>query len=212
MTILILIVATIIAGYFLNKYYIRPHEELAKIYRALSGVGIPKTEANFKYDTFTPKGVPVKSVVPVPSDALNLIDAGISLTIARYKAVFTNWDKGFTFPEYQVLFVEPRGVTVENDPGAPLIFANGVSAAGTTLMGELSPVKNPIIVLPHQEKQQWSHNEFLMNSAQYEAEHTIEFLNRKSEPVDFYKKFGTTTPFSNDPDVGVGDVHPHQIP
>jgi hypothetical protein len=177
MTLLILIALGILAGYLVNKYYLKPNAELAKIFRALSGIGIPKTECKFKYDYVTPKGVPVKSVVQVPAEALQLIDAGISVQIARYTQVFPNWNFGKTFGEYRVLFVEPRGVTVENDPGAPLIYVNGTSAAGATIgmePGNLSPVDRPMMVIPHQEKQNWSHKEFLLNTATAESEHTPE--------------------------------------
>jgi hypothetical protein len=171
--------------------------ESKRIHNALDReAGIPKHDANFKYSYRSPGGVQVASTVQVPSDALPLLDEGITNQITRHSGAHPEWVNYRNLSDYKVLFVEPSGVTVETDPGAPLIHVRGVSSAGTTIgTTEYSSCRpNLYIVLPHQAAQGWSHRDYLMRSAWHESEHIREWENNRNV---FYQ-------FAN-----AGDVHPH---
>lgn len=201
-TVLIIIaIAAAIAGiwYFLRKSKTAAAD--SDIWRALSGLGIPKSKAMFAQTYTTPQGVSVRSTVPVPPAALQSIDTGINNQIVRHNAAYPKWDKGKAFPEYRVLFVDPMAFNQYTDPGSPALLINGVQSAGTVIgmtEGNLSPVKEPYIVLPHQQDSQWSHADYLMHSAWNESEHYREWINRDTEPVGKWKEYE-----------GAFDVHPH---
>jgi hypothetical protein len=199
--LVILAIAAAAAGiwYFSRKQ--KAWDVDAAIWRALSGFGIPKSKAMFAYTYTTPQGVAVRSTVAVPGSALQSIDDGINNQIIRHNAAYPKWDKGKTFPEYRLLFVDPMAFNEFTDPGSPALLVNGVQTAGTVLgmiEGNLSPVKEPYIVLPHQQDSQWSHVDYLMHSAWNEGEHFREWLNRDNEPVGKWKEYE-----------GPNDVHPH---
>jgi hypothetical protein len=197
--ILAITAAAVGVWFFLKKQ--KKLDADAAIWRALSGFGIPKSNANFKFTYTTPLGVSVRSTVPVPSSGLSDIDTGIGEQIRRHDAAYPKWDLGKTHPEYKVLFVEPMTVNQINDPGSPAIKVNGTQTAGTVLgmiEGNLSAVKEPFIVLPHQANQGWGYRDYLVHSAWHESEHFREWLNRNNEPVGKWKEYE-----------GANDVHPH---
>lgn len=171
--------------------------EVKKIHRDLDGLGIPKHKAKFKYSTRTFDGVKVISTVPVPEEAIREIDEGISILFDHQDARRPEWDKMRDPAEFTVLFIEPHGVNVETEPGAPHLSVGGVTTAGTNIGAAPNQAcDRPYLVLPHQKDQEWRFLEYLRNSVFYEGEHVREWANDPAVWARF---------------VGAGDSHPHEI-
>ena len=182
------------AAFFGVKYL----QRWKRVHNALDQeIGIPKHHAKFRYEQMTPAGIKVWSVVEVPDQALDAIDRGISEMLRRYTAIRPDFKNASQIHEYKILFVEPDGVTVETNPGAPFIYhRSGGPTAGTVIGCNSDSACRPYvyIVLPHQAKQNWQYLDYLAHSADHECEHYFEWHNCAS--LFFY--FATA-----------GDVHPH---
>jgi len=193
-TITVIAVLVILAGLVLAVLYIGKRLNRYKaIWKALDGWGIPKSVSMFKYNFITPKGVRVISTVTVPDTALNDIDAGIESQIIRHNAAFPHWNNFKKHTDYQVLFVDQ----MDEHPthGTPEVRIQGIQSAGTCI--GVNPMGNnvePMIVLPHQQKQEWKFRDYLMRSAWNESEHCREFVNS----LEIFLKYAVAN-----------DVHPH---
>lgn len=185
-------------------------DDMDAIYRALDGVGIPKSEAGFKIVTRTPGGSCVRSVVAVPPEALAAIDTGIRTQIERAGSYNPTWTRKTNLNQYRVLFVEPstfhaphprdgeKCTTLVNTPGSPCLLVKGVQSAGTVIgAGTMSPLGQIYIVLPHQQGQQWRFLDYLAASARNESEHDRECSEEGLQGENCIK-FQTQS-----------DVHPH---
>lgn len=151
-----------------------------EIYKNLDDVGIPKSEAKFKHTFVSPGGVKVLSTVPVPAVALLEIDDGISRTIRQHAAVYPTWEKNRNLNEWQVLFVEPRAINQQQEPGSPAIHVRGIQSCGTVIgigYKEAAERETQFIVLPHQQGQNWRFLNYLNNCAAHESDHLFEFKN-----------------------------------
>lgn len=191
--ILGIIVAVALAGGIYLITRLSKRAEAAKnLWQALDGLGIPKHVAEFKHAALTPKGIEVKSTVPVPPEALATIDAGIDEQMKRFAVAYPDWPAGKRHSEYRVLFIDPMA---SNQDGSPAILVKGIQTAGTCIgVHPGSPSRQPWIVLPHQANRDWRFGEYLRNSAWFESEHYVEWLNDYPTFLRF---------------VGEGDVHPH---
>lgn len=155
-----------------------------------------KLPSHFPYSGITPFGVSWESVVPVPIEALDEVDAGIGEQIYRHSAKHPDWAVGRRHDEYKVYFVNPMAINVETEPGSPaLIMPNGQHTAGTCVGVGHDTSRPPAIVLPHQKPMNWQFTDYLMHSAWHESEHLREFAN---DPQVFW--------FFSQPG---NDIHPH---
>lgn len=165
--------------------------------------GIPKPERKWRFDYTTPKGAKIKSTVEVPASAQTAVDEGIQRCIDRFHRAFPNWDKYQKVSDYDVFFVEPRGVSEVDLPGAPVFEIGGWRAAAATLGCDdhwLQMDKRPIIVAPHQKNQNWSFLPYLSDAVHNEAEHVLGWVHRTYEPTNIFYNF-----------IGANDVHPWPI-
>lgn len=171
---------------------------------ALDGLGIPTSAANFKHDYRTPQGVMVRSTQELPASALNAIDEGIRMQIARTAQYRPEWTAHNQLSQYAVLVIEPTAYSQIDVPGAPLIQLSGGTTAGTVIGigGTKSIVDRSYIVIPHQNGQQWRFVNFFREAVMNESEHDNECNNpNRQSPVAECEMFQ-----------GWQDVHPHQFP
>lgn len=167
----------------------------AGMYSALDHLGIPRHKALFKHAYTTPGGCPVRSTVPVPAEALELIDRGLQRQIERWDAAHPEYAKGKNISEYSVLFIDPMAWNEFTPPGSPAILVQGQQSAGTCI-GEVRsgwPLKH--IVAPHQQDSNWSFKDYLVATIHHESEHIRPSINGDMETFNKY--------------LGGGDVHPH---
>lgn len=119
----------------------------------------------------------VRSNVPVPAEALAAIREGVEIQIARSSARRPDFTLYGAPIDYIVCLIDPMATNTVNTPGSPAILVRGIPAAGTCL-GVGDGVSNvPIIVLPHQQNQNWQFIDYLRDSARYESEHIRLFAN-----------------------------------
>ncbi len=135
----------------------------------LPPVEIPPT---FAFD-YARDGEPwLRSNVLVPDEALAAIRDGVALQIERSSAAHPDWVQGNNIEDYTILFINPMAVNVETDPGSPALIVGGIQCAGTCLgVGNDHSANRPVIVLPHQVATNWTHLEYLKQSARNESEH-----------------------------------------
>lgn len=163
------------------------------IYSALDELGIPRHEAQFKFDTLTPKGVQVVSTVPVPPNALSDIDAGIDKQLECVAPLHPSWGEADTHADYRVYFVDPRGH--HPTQGWPEIHVQGIPAAGTAIGNVRSGWPKRWLVLPHHGTVNWGMGEYLQHSIRHESEH----IRASQNDREVFERF-----------VGPGyDVHPN---
>jgi hypothetical protein len=158
----------------------------------------------------TANGVTVRSVVPVPAEALQAIENGIAHQIRNTQRAKPEWTGFRNLSEYQVFLIDPHTHNVETEPGSPALLVkalnpNGVDvftvqSAGTCIgvaggiLGGADDPRYPSIVLPHQAQEDWRFLNYLEESARFESEHIAEWGNDKQ----YFYSFANT-----------GDVHPH---
>ena len=176
-------------------FYFRPLERKKKLWYDLDHLGIPRTYCYFKHRYTTPNGVRITSTVPVPADAMDLVEDGIMAQIRRHNAAHPNWQRFKNLADYAVVFIDPMGESVETLPGAPTLTVMGVQTAGTCIgVAARARADQPTIVLPHQDADAWRFEDYLMRSAWHESEHVREFVNDHAVFLQY---------------IGAGDVHPH---
>lgn len=181
------------------------------VFRALDGMGIPKSDAGFKRSYTTAAGAKVRSVVDVPPAFLSAIDEGAQLAIDRR---LPGWNAITSPSQVRVLIIEPstfrdtqhprygqKCTNLETEPGAPCLLVNGVQTAGTVVgIQQLSAVdlKDSALVIPHQAGQSWAFRSYFVNTLWNETEHLLECVNegRQGETCLRYQ--------------GPFDVHPHR--
>jgi hypothetical protein len=185
---------------------------------ALNHAGIGDEYTNFKHDYTTPKGMKVKSVVPVPSDFLVAADEGATLQVERFRAMFPEWQPK-PLPETTILIVHPNRITIQDgsvtppcfneftEPGSPCIYAQGQRASGMMIghddRWEDIDVMTPI-VMPHQVEQGWRFRQYWVNTVHNEREHVDGWKNRMVNPTGVFYHFVNTYENPN------ADFHPWQ--
>lgn len=147
---------------------------------------------NLPYQFTTPRGVRVRSTVPVPDSALSTIDAGIMRQLVRASAAHPDWSSYAVLSDYDVMFIDPQATNQINYPGSPAIVVHGIQAAGTCI-GLGDGYIKPTIVLPHQAASGWTFMEYLAESARNESEH-VRLWNNDLQLFGFY--------------TGTNDIHP----
>lgn len=169
---------------------------IKRILRSLNNkLGIPATYAQFRYKFRTPAGVCVRSTVNVPQRQRELIDSGIRKQLERVNRAQPLWNKGSDLYGYNILVIDPMAVNVVTEPGSPALKVFGVQCAGTCIgVFPHDDVKQPYIVVPHQEASNWQYEQYWENSIWYESEHVRESLNDTGIFMSFE---------------GTDDVHPH---
>lgn len=138
----------------------------------------------------SPGGAIVYSVVPVPGEALAVIEQAVKIRVEIIKKKFPAWQKGLQLSDYHIHLIEPDGIA----PEAQIPFLDlGAMTAGTIAWGE-----HAFVILPHYAGLNWSRPDALRDTVYNESEHLTEYFNRHFEPVDRYSEF-----------LGWGDTHPH---
>lgn len=155
--------------------------------------GVPMPNA-FPVNVTSPGGVWVIADVPVPSEALTAIDEGIALQIERSSFYNPTWVNKRHLSDYKVMFVDPMATNVETDPGSPALIVHGIQTAGTVVGVGGDGCNVNFILIPHQAASNWTHIDYLKQTARNESEHDAEWAN---DPVIF-RSFAIS-----------GDVHPH---
>lgn len=196
MTIFFIICALVAAGGFcLWFFYFRPLKWKKKLWYDLDHLGIARTYCYFKHRYVSRNGVRIVSTVPVPTDAMDLVENGIMEQIRRHSAAHPAWDKFKKLSDYAVVFIDPMGVSEVSLPGAPTLEVMGIQTAGTCIgVSDRPRADQPTIVLPHQADSDWQFENYLMRSAWHESEHVREYANDRGEFLRY---------------IGAGDVHPH---
>lgn len=197
---LVLAIGGFIAWHFLTK---RKRELTSETDRAHDGMGTPKHRRNFKHNGISPKGINWRSTVPVPQSVLENAEraAQYQIDILKLTPGFEAYTEGLTVSGMKIDFVDPSGINEVNDPGSPMIIIGGQQAAAAVLgmHEQFEEIKlNPILVLPHQQAQDWQFVDYLFRCVWYEAEHRTEFLNRHLAPENLWMNY-----------IG-GDAHPHR--
>lgn len=211
-TAIITIIAAVTGFLFYLAILMPEIKEIGWIHDSLvTSCGISKSYAPLKWfrgKSKTPGGALVRSVVPVPAAFLALIDEGLNNQITRHNVEHPTWDKYKNISDYAILIINPMGATVENDPGAPVLFNHSYETAGTCI--GVNPVNTakrhpswqfwkqwqnrPWIVAPHQVDSNWSHSDFFMHTIWNESEHVREATNDR----EVFMSYAIS-----------GDVHPH---
>lgn len=193
----ILIVAAIAAAvYFLFlRKKIATSNRFDGIWKALDGLGIPKSASGFKHEFTTAGGVHIDSTVPVPAEVLLIVDEALAAMIASHRVTFPNWVNYKNVGDYAILMVEPSYTTVEDDPGSSALSITGGTTAGTCIgLNGYTAVERDYIVIAHQAQNNWTKLNYLHNAVYNEGEHCDEWANDRRIGLWF---------------VGWQDQHPH---
>lgn len=160
---------------------------------ANSPCGVPMP-LSFSTNVISPSGVWVIADVPVPQEALDDIDTGITNQLIRTRLAEPSWTEKNNFSDYHLMFVEPMATNQETEPGSPALIVKGYQTAGTVVGVGNDGCNMDFIVLPHQRDSNWKYRDYLMHSAWHESEHDREWPNNKNIFFSF---------------ANAGDVHPH---
>lgn len=184
----IAIIIIVIAAVAVIAYFVIRRKSTSP--QSVNGLTIP---TSFSFQSVSHGGVAVQANVNVPLAALDLIDEGISMQIERSHAEHPEWPAGNGLSEYELIFIDPMAENQVNDPGSPALIVAGQQAAGTCIG---SWGTRMIIVLPQQQATNWSHTDYLRESARNESEHIrLGFAaNNAKNAFDYFQ--------------GPNDIHP----
>lgn len=152
----------------------------------------------FPHKGTTPQGARYWSTVPLPTEAVTAIDQGIGHQIKEYNRLNPEWSAYKNISDYDVHVISPM---CTNEDGSPCMRVKGWQSAGTMIgsrTGFEQLDKRPVLVVVHQEAQNWRYITYFRNSVQNESEHVREWMNLTNNPRDVFYQWATS-----------GDVHPH---
>lgn len=159
----------------------------------VNGLPVP-FPSTFAFNKYSPKGVYIVANVDVPESAISAIEAGISGAIRSYRASQPSWTNKLNESDFIVAFIDPHGISQIDLPGAPILKVSGISSAGTVIGVGGQKFSPAIIVLPHQQAQNWQFLKYLKFSTWNEGEHDIEHANS----IEVFMTYAVSN-----------DVHPH---
>lgn len=188
-----------IAGFII---FIRWHSRVTEwgneINSAFVSIGVDQKYWRPKHTYTSPKGIRIRSVRPLPPEAIQEIDNGVGNQIRLYTAENPEWTAYAKHSDYDVYVIKPMTTNMD---GSPAMFVKGYQSAGTMLgasqrYGALD--KRPVVVIVDQVDQNWGHMVYFRHSAHAESEHAREWVNLHNNPTGRFYYW-----------VGVGDTHPH---
>src|SRR5690606_36903619 len=121
----------------------------------------------------TPQGVSIISTVPVPDQALRIVDNAIADQIRRSRTHYPHWQFWGKHSAYQVIFIDPMATNKITDPGSPAILVRGIQSAGTVIgwWGRAASPRISIVVAHHAATNWQGHTNFQFNAVGNEGEH-----------------------------------------